>query len=328
MESYLGSRLTLEGAMAQYDRIAKQFLAIRQVLAYIMIHAIKEYHGCTIEEAMAAIDGDPVVSRKDYRSGHVGPEIVQTGPNESTSSQKGQIYYDIVFYAYAPNGEHHKLWINIEAQKSFYPGYDLVTRGVYYSARLLSDELDKEFTAHNYNNIKKVYSIWICMNPPRTDQQARQVEDTMIEYKVVPSLIYATHKTDIANVHTGRYDLMSTIFVNLTADGASENELIGMLSTLFSRQIPNDEKVRTLSEDYGLPMTTNIQEEVNTMCNISEWIVESTLAEAEEKYKVAYSQMQSIIADKDSALADKDSALADKDAEIARLKAQLTAAAK
>lgn len=46
------------------------------------------------------------------------------------------MYFDIVFFAKTKNAEREKLYINIEAQKSFCPGYDLVTRGVVYSARL------------------------------------------------------------------------------------------------------------------------------------------------------------------------------------------------
>ena len=34
-----------------------------------------------------------------------------------------------------------RMYINIEAQKFFYPGYDLVTRGIIYPARLLSADI-------------------------------------------------------------------------------------------------------------------------------------------------------------------------------------------
>ncbi len=45
--------------------------------------------------------------------------------------------------------------IGIEAQKSFYPGYDLVTRGIYYAARMISSQMGVEFTGENYNQIKR-----------------------------------------------------------------------------------------------------------------------------------------------------------------------------
>ena len=69
------------------------------------------------------------------------------------------MYFDIVFYARYGN-ERKKLYVNIEAQKSFYPGYDLVTRGIIYPARLISQQMDIEYTANDYDGVKKVYSIW------------------------------------------------------------------------------------------------------------------------------------------------------------------------
>lgn len=318
MRNRLYDNLTLHGAKAQYDRCAKEFLSIRYVLGYIMIHAIKEYQGCTIEEAMASIEGDPVISRKNIRTGHIEPEIIQTRAQESTSSENGEIYYDIVFYAHSPHGERQKLWINVEAQKSFYPGYDLVTRGLFYGARLLSDELDKEFYAGSYDDVKKVYSIWICMNPPGRDRMARSVENTIVEYHITPTLLYAEHETDIARVHTGRYDLITTIVVYLARDGISENELVGMLSTLFSNVITPECKIQILSEQYRLPMTVDMEEEVNTMCYISDWIVESTRAEEQERYEAEIAEIK----------ADRDAVIAAKDARIAQLEAQLAAVSK
>lgn len=331
MESYMANTIRAAGddADLQLDRTVKRLLSTRRILADIMIHAIREFRTYTIDEAMAAIDGDPVISRKNLRSGRVEPETVYTGTNESTSSEKGQIYYDIVFYAHTREGERQQMWINVEAQRSSHPGYDLVTRGIFYSARLLSDELDKAFNAENYDDVKKVYSIWICMNPPRRDRLARTVENTIVEYRMTPSLLYSENETDMANIHTGRYDLMSAIFINLFPNGRSENELIGMLSALLSGRCKAEDRLRTLSEEYGLPITQDMAEEVQTMCNYSEWIVECALAEVEDRHKAELAEkdaeMQAALADKNAELADKDARMQAMQAEINALKAQLPA---
>lgn len=47
------------------------------------------------------------------------------------------------------------LLIDVEAQKDFYSGYDLVVRGIYYAARQLSSHKGVEFEKTDYNNIKK-----------------------------------------------------------------------------------------------------------------------------------------------------------------------------
>ena len=51
-------------------------------------------------------------------------------------AHEGTVYFDIRFTIVTPGEERIKLIINIEAQKSYYPGYDLVTRGVYYGHML------------------------------------------------------------------------------------------------------------------------------------------------------------------------------------------------
>ena len=56
--------------------------------------------------------------------------------------------------------------INVEAQKEYRPGYSLTTRGIFYGARMISAQKGIEFTGKEYDNIRKVYSIWICMNAP------------------------------------------------------------------------------------------------------------------------------------------------------------------
>lgn len=55
---------------------------------------------------------------------------------------------------------------DIECQASFYPGYPLVKRGVYYGGRMISSQYGTVFTKSHYEKLEKVYSIWICINPP------------------------------------------------------------------------------------------------------------------------------------------------------------------
>ncbi|OUP84952.1 hypothetical protein B5F07_06840 [Lachnoclostridium sp. An169] len=38
-----------------------------------------------------------------------------------------------------------KLIINVEAQKDFHPGYSLMTRGIFYGARMISAQKGTEF---------------------------------------------------------------------------------------------------------------------------------------------------------------------------------------
>ena len=54
--------------------------------------------------------------------------------------------------------------VNIEAQKDEPTSYYIQNRAVFYACRMVSSQKERDFTGMNYNDIKKVYTIWICMN--------------------------------------------------------------------------------------------------------------------------------------------------------------------
>lgn len=144
----------------QYDAEVKKILSDKTILAWIMKYSMEEFKDYTIEEARECIEGTPEIATIKVRPGYT-PEAINGMSNEDKVPGEGEITYDIRFYAITHDAEHIKIIINVEAQKSFYPGYDLVTRAIFYCARMLSAQLDTEFTAQNYNDIKKVYSIFI-----------------------------------------------------------------------------------------------------------------------------------------------------------------------
>lgn len=238
--------------------------------AYILKYAVKEFKDYSIDDAKAAIDGEPEVAIRSVR-----PEAVSTLENESKIPGEGKMYFDILFYAVTNDGYRQKMYINIEAQKSFYPGYDLVTRGIVYPARLISQQMDVEYTADNYDGVKKVYSVWICMNAPEKKHSYKKVADSIVEYSIKPTILYPHNATD-DEIATGRYDLMSTVFINLNSQNTinSKNVLISMLSTLLSDKIKADEKKQKLEKEYGIKMSKELESEVSSMCNLSEAIEE------------------------------------------------------
>ena len=263
--TYLSNEIDSAGYKAQYDEHVKRILADKNVLAYILVYSVKEFRGYTLEEAREALDGEPKISQVKVR-----PEAVEQLENESKLPDEGKMYFDIVFTVTTKDNERQKIYINVEAQKSFFPGYDLVTRGIIYSARLISKQMDVEYTSKNYDGVKKVYSIWICMNAPGKNKEQEKVADSITEYSLKPTVLYPS--SDSTVVAKGRYDLMSTIFVNLKPEDTSksENGLIGMLSVLLSEKMELEKKKRTLESDYGLAMSQHLEMEVAAMCNLSD----------------------------------------------------------
>ena len=278
-EAYISNTIDSAKDKIQYDEHVRQILKDKGILAYILKYAVKEFKDYSIDDAKAAIDGEPEVAIRS-----VCPEAVSTLENESKIPGEGKMYFDILFYAVTNDGYRQKMYINIEAQKSFYPGYDLVTRGIVYPARLISQQMDVEYTADNYDGVKKVYSVWICMNAPEKKHSYKKVADSIVEYSIKPTILYPHNATD-DEIATGRYDLMSTVFINLNSQNTinSKNVLISMLSTLLSDKIKADEKKQKLEKEYGIKMSKELESEVSSMCNLSEAIEERGIEQGIER---------------------------------------------
>ncbi|MFT4105105.1 MAG: hypothetical protein QM657_05015 [Lacrimispora sp.] len=158
-----------------------------------------------------------------------------------------------------------KIFLDIETQKNFHPGYHIVTRGIFYTSRMISAQMGTEFQAPDYDDIKKVYSIWICMNTPK------RVSNTIAEFSI--------NKKNLVGDpgYLGRYDLLSVIIIGLSKELAAETEGTGLhrlLGALFSTHLSPEEKKDILSDEFKIPMNSDLERRINFMCNLGEGIAE------------------------------------------------------
>ena len=124
------------------------------------------------------------------------------------------------------------------------------------------------------------------MNTPHKKRSYEKVSDTIVEYSIKPTIVYPS-KSNPDRIATGRYDLMSTVFINLNSEKTikSKNTLISMLSTLLSNDIKPSEKKRLLQKDYGISMSHELESEVSSMCNLNEAIEEKAIEQGLEQGK-------------------------------------------
>lgn len=263
-----GLRVTDEDS--RYDAACKRILSEKAILARIMKSCLEEYKDCNVTDiAEKYIEGQPQVAMVPVLPDENGT-IITGMDTEDKSLHEGTVTYDIRFQALVPGTEEQiALIINVEAQNVFHPGYPLIKRAVYYCSRMISAQYGREFTGSHYEKIKKVYSIWICMNPP----QYRQ--NTINRYRLVEETI-----TGDAEEPAGNYDLLSIIMVCL---GGPEREnydgILRMLDVLLSENTTEAEKRKILQDDYDIQMTQTMKEEVELMCNLSQGIKEKSHAE-------------------------------------------------
>lgn len=77
-EAYISNTIDSAKDKIQYDEHVRQILKDKGILAYILKYAVKEFKDYSIDDAKAAIDGEPEVAIRSVR-----PEAVSTLENES-----------------------------------------------------------------------------------------------------------------------------------------------------------------------------------------------------------------------------------------------------
>lgn len=153
---------SIEQDKATSDDYVKCILADPQIAAYIVQALVPEFKEMEAEKIIPCIGEPTVMLRFPERLG----VKIQNVNNESVDEDDGKIIYDIKFPLYY-NGKRREFIINIEAQKSSKKsklGYRLENRIAYYMGRMISEQNGTEFVNSNYDDLKSVYTIWICMD--------------------------------------------------------------------------------------------------------------------------------------------------------------------
>ncbi len=252
----------------QYDEHVKQVLAQRRVLAHILKGVVPEFKDMEIETIMDCIMDAAVLSvasqpgAMNHRSGSI------VGLNtESIVTDEGRITFDILFYVTCTIKPYSFL-INIEAQKDEPTQYDLLNRGIYYIARLISSQKERDFTHSNFNGMIPVYSIWICMN----------------EKTCSMNHIHFTQEQLVGDrIWEGNTGIPNLVMLGVTNE-IPENkgmELFRLLSTILTDKESAETRIAILREEFGFAAqeADAMKEEVDTMCNLSQGIKERAMSQ-------------------------------------------------
>ena len=270
VQNVLAKRIDTAVDMREYDEACKQIIAHKIILAWIMKHSITEYSDYKIKDIIDNfIEGEPEIST-DAVNRDEKAEFIEGMNSEDASINESTVMFDIRFKAIVPSTHTTEdMIINVEAQSNFYPGYPIIKRGIYYASRMISSQYGTVFENSHYEKIKKVNSIWICTKPPKYRQ------NTITSYDITEKNKYGAYKENKKN-----YDLISVVLICLgNSAQQSEDELIKMLSVLLSRDITPNIKKEALQNEFGIPMTSNLESEVGNVCNLSQGIVDDVTIE-------------------------------------------------
>ncbi|WP_022765845.1 hypothetical protein [Butyrivibrio sp. XPD2006] len=264
METNIAQAVDITYERARYDESVKELLADKQILARILKYTLDEFKDTDIKIIISNID-EPEVSKVRLEPGHTNTDKIKKSSEEDNVLGEGKIFFDIRFSVYCGD-DLIKVLINIEAQKSSDVsklGYHLDNRIIYYLGRMISSQKEVEFSKSDYDNLKAVRSIWICMD-------AGDNEDSIIRMNLTQESIFGSCM-NLPNI-----DKVQGVIIRLRSNEnsrESKNALIAMLEELLRKEEASIKK-KHLSERYGLEMATDTAEKVNVMCNLSEVVLE------------------------------------------------------
>ena len=151
-------------------------------------------------------------------------------------------------------------------QKSTNPsklGYHIDNRAIYYLGRMISSQKEVEFQNSHYDELKAVRSIWICMD-------SADDEDSINRIRFTQENVFGK-KMKLENI-----DKVQGVVIRLRENENAEiskNVLIAMLEELLKRDSAEAKK-KKLKEQYDIIMDVETERRVNTMCNLSEVVLE------------------------------------------------------
>lgn len=277
MNTEIANAVNAAGDKAQYDTRVKRLLAQKSILAHILVKTVDEFKGMKPEDVVKYIEGEPSISVVPVEPGLANMEKTDaTGQRivglntENAEINEGLVRFDIIFYVRMKNGL-SQIIVNIEAQKDEPTEYKILNRAIFYVSRLISSQKERDFVNTNYDDIKQVFSIWICMN----------MDDNSLSH------IHLTKDEMLKPCNwKGNLDLLNIVLIGITNEIPEHDEKYEMhrlIGALLSSELKEQEKLDIIEHEYNIPINQEFREDVRIMCNLSTGIEERATERATEK---------------------------------------------
>lgn len=254
---------------------------------------VDEFKGMKPEDVVKYIEGEPSISVVPVEPGLANMEKTDaTGQRivglntENAKINEGLVRFDIIFYVRMPSIVGRKnglsqIIVNIEAQKDEPTEYKILNRAIFYVSRLISSQKERDFVNTNYDDIKQVFSIWICMN----------MDDNSLSH------IHLTKDEMLKPCKwKGNLDLLNIVLIGITNEIPEHDEKYEMhrlIGALLSSELKEQEKLDIIEHEYNIPISQEFREDVSIMCNLSQGIEDKAIAKiVMNMYKIGYTPNQ------------------------------------
>ncbi len=265
MDTEIKNAVSAADQDAQYDDRAKRLLGNKTILAHIPVKTVDEFKGMDPKEAVNYIEGEPFISVIPVEPGLTNAEKEEAGQRivgfntENMEINEGLVRFDIVFYVRMKDGL-SQIIVNVEAQKDAPTEYNVLNRAIFYVSRLVSSQKERDFVNTNYDDIKRVFSIWICMNMSQNSM----------------NYVHLTNDGLLGSYEWGgKIDLLNIVLIGLSQELPEHDEkyeLHRLLGALLSKKLTSDEKLNIIETEYDIPIEDSLRKDVSAMCNLSQGI--------------------------------------------------------
>ena len=277
LNTEIKNAVNIAGDKAQYDARVKRILAEKHILAHILEKTVDEFKGMNPSDIVTYIEGEPKIGIVPLEPGLTNIEKTdESGQrvkglnSENMEANEGLIRFDIIFYVRLKNGL-SQIIVNVEAQKDEPVSYKILNRAIFYVSRLISSQKERDFVNTNYDDIKQVFSIWVCMNMSNNSLSHFHLKkDEMLE----------------PYDWKGNADLLNIVMIGVTNELPEHDkkyELHRLIGALLSDRLRENEKLDIIEKEYKIPLSNDFRKEVDNMCNLSQGIVDRVTAEVTAK---------------------------------------------
>ena len=263
----------VSAAKSEMDKKCHDLFLNKEILAPVLRDTVEEYTGLTVDEIIDLID-EASISKLEAVSDFPPSVVIEQVDTDLKSVTDKLILFDIHFKAALPKDRQTKLnfqlYIDFEPQGTYYPGYPIMKRAMYYVARSLSRQLGELTEETDYGKLQKVYSIWVCYDP----KMPQSFKNTISRYKMNREDLCGEVREKTVN-----YDLMEVVMVRLDAQTESSVELLDYLKGVFT----NDKE--KIIKHTG-PLSDDIIKEVDVMSGVGAFIFETAITKGLEQERI------------------------------------------
>ena len=248
----ISNDITLSDEMIQFDTQAKNILSYACIEAWILKGVVKEFQNYSVQRICSILTGKKL--KGIMLDGERKIQMINT---RDTVEGQQDIELDAFFQITVPEVD-ARIFLNVELQKA--PGIKrwLRRRGWYYVTRLTTRQSGIVFEKSHYEQIEKVYSIWIVGGK----RKKSRIERYQLQNGPNP------------------LEVMELVIIYLgNPDDPDVSPIEQLLNTLFSATMSIEKKKKILRDKFFIAMHSDMERTVEDVCNMSQGIWEMGCAD-------------------------------------------------